>query len=81
MNNFAFNKTNYILLAIGMAIIILGFILMSGSGTEEGLFNPDIFSARRIKVAPLVSLAGFIFVMFAIMYRPGKRSQENEEKE
>ncbi len=81
MNNFAFNKTNYILLAIGMAIIILGFILMSGSGTEEGLFNPDIFSARRIKVAPLVSLAGFIFVMFAIMYRPGKGSQENEEKE
>lgn len=73
MNNFAFNKTNYILLAIGMAIIIAGLILMSGSGSEEGVFNPEIFSARRIKVAPLVSLAGFIFVMVAIMYNPNKK--------
>ena len=72
MSNFAFKKTNYVLLAIGMAIIILGFILMSGSGTEEGFFNPEIFSARRIRVAPLVSLAGFIFVMYAIMYNPNK---------
>jgi uncharacterized membrane protein len=80
MNNFAFNKTNYILLAIGMAIIILGFILMSGSSSEEGFFNADIFSARRIRVAPLVSLAGFIFVMVAIMYRPSKKTQDNEEK-
>lgn len=80
MNNFAFNKTNYILLAIGMAVIILGFILMSGSGSEEGFFNAEIFSARRIRVAPLVSLAGFIFVVFAIMYRPSKKTQDNVEK-
>lgn len=73
MNNFAFNKKNYILLAIGMAIIIIGLILMSGSGSEEGVFNADIFSARRIKVAPLVSLAGFIFVMVAIMYKDNKK--------
>ena len=55
MNNFAFDKKNFILLAIGMAIIIIGFILMSGSGSAEGVFNPDIFSARRIKVAPVRS--------------------------
>ncbi len=66
----AFSKTNYILLAIGMAIVIIGLILMSGEGSSEGVFNPDIFSARRIKVAPLVSLFGFVFIMFAIMYRP-----------
>lgn len=74
MNNFAFTKKNYILLAIGMAIIIIGLILMSGSGSEEGVFNPDIFSARRIKVAPAVTLAGFIFVMFAIMWRGKDKS-------
>ena len=53
-----------------MAIVIIGLILMSGEGSSEGVFNPDIFSARRIKVAPLVSLFGFVFIMFAIMYRP-----------
>ena len=66
----AFSKKNYILLAIGMAIVIIGLILMSGEGSSEGVFNPDIFSARRIEVAPLVSLFGFVFIMFAIMYRP-----------
>ncbi len=73
MNNFAFDKKNYILLAIGMAIIILGLILMSGDGSSEGVFNPDIFSVRRIKVAPLISLFGFIFVMFAILHKPGTK--------
>jgi hypothetical protein len=52
-----------------MAIVIVGFILMAGEGSHEGVFNADIFSARRIKVAPLVSLAGFIFIMVAIMYK------------
>ncbi len=79
MSNFAFTKKNYILLAIGMVIIILGFILMSGSGSEEGVFNPDIFSARRIRVAPLVSLAGFIFVMYAIMYNPNRKNKEEKK--
>lgn len=67
MNNLAFNKKNYILLAIGMAIIIAGFILMSGGGSTEEAFNPEIFSARRIKVAPAVCFAGFIFIIFGIM--------------
>lgn len=66
----AFSKKNYILLAVGMAIVILGLVLMSGEGSAEGVFNPDIFSVRRIKVAPLVSLFGFVFIMFAIMYKP-----------
>lgn len=69
MNNLAFNKKNYILLVIGMVIIIVGFILMSGSGSTEEAFNPEIFSVRRIKVAPAVCFVGFIFIMFGIMYR------------
>ena len=72
----AFSKKNYILLAIGMAVVIVGLVLMSGEGSAEGIFNPDIFSARRIKVAPLVSLFGFVFIMFAIMYNPKTSKQE-----
>ena len=72
----AFSKKNYILLAIGMAIVIIGLVLMSGKGSAEGVFNPEIFNARRIKVAPLVSLFGFVFIMFAIMYRPKASKQE-----
>ena len=73
--NFAFDKMNYILLAIGMAVGIVGFILMSGSGSSEEAFNPDIFSVRRIKVAPVVCFLGFAFVVYGIMHKP-----KNEEE-
>ena len=53
---FAFDKVNFILLAIGMAIVIIGFLLMTGPTSSETLFEPDIFSVRRIKVAPVVCL-------------------------
>lgn len=76
----AFSKKNYILLAIGMAIVIIGLVLMSGEGSAEGVFNPDIFSVRRIKVAPVVSLFGFIFIMFAIMYKPKTEEQDKDNK-
>lgn len=67
---FAFDKVNYILLAIGMAVVVVGFLLMSGSGSTENAYNPDIFSARRIKVAPLVCLAGFVSMIYAVVRRP-----------
>lgn len=68
--DFAFSKVNYILLAIGMAVVVLGFLLMSGSGSTETSYDPDIFSARRIKVAPLLCLAGFVSMIYAVVYRP-----------
>lgn len=68
--NFAFSKTNFILLAIGMIIVIIGFILMSGSGSTETTFNPDIFSVRRIKVAPVMCLFGFLFIIYGILRKP-----------
>jgi len=81
MDNFAFDKKNYLLLAIGMLIIIVGFILMSGPGSSGNTFNPDIFSARRIKVAPAVCLFGFVFIMYAIMHKPAdKRADKKEEQ-
>lgn len=81
MDNFAFDKKNYIMLAIGMLVVIIGFILMAGSGSNESAFNPDIFSATRIKVAPLVSLAGFVFIVFAILHRPSQREADEKNTE
>ena len=68
--DFAFDKVNYLLLAIGMAVVVVGFLLMSGSGSTELAYDPDIFSARRIKVAPLVCLAGFVSMIYAVVRRP-----------
>ncbi|MGN0283108.1 MAG: DUF3098 domain-containing protein [Prevotella sp.] len=68
--NFAFDRMNYILLAIGMAIVVIGFVLMSGSGSTEANYNPDIFSARRIKLAPAVCLFGFVSMIYAVIRRP-----------
>ena len=75
MNNFAFTKINYILLVIGLVIVILGFVLISGNGTTEEAFNPEIFSDMRIKVTPMVSLFGFIFVIVAILW-PSKNKKQ-----
>lgn len=75
---FAFDKTNFILLTIGMAVVIIGFLLMSGAGSTETQFNPDIFSARRIKVAPIVSFLGFVFMIYAVVRRPKDNALKGE---
>ena len=80
MNNkkvFAFGRTNFILLTIGMAIVILGFILMSGNGSNESEFDPTIFDARRIKVAPIVCLFGYLFMIVAIVLKPKDKQNVN----
>ena len=76
--NFAFDKINFILLAVGMAVVLLGLILMSGPGSTDTAFNPDIFSATRIKVAPAVCFIGFISIIYAVIRKP-KDTQEKEE--
>jgi hypothetical protein len=60
---------NFILLAISMVIVVIGFILMAGDGSTDQAFNPDIFSARRIKVAPLVCLFGFVSMIYAVVHK------------
>lgn len=67
---FAFDKVNYILLTVGMLVVIIGFLLMTGPSTTPDHFEPDIFSARRIKVAPLVCLIGFVSIIYAVMRKP-----------
>ncbi len=76
---FAFDKTNFILLVAGMVIIIIGFLLMSGPGSTETQFNPDIFSTRRIKVAPIVSFIGFVFMIYAVIRRPKRDNSSLKE--
>ena len=68
--NFAFDKTNFILLAIGMAIVVVGFLLMVGPNSTDTAFEPDIFSVRRIKVAPVVCLFGFVSMIYAVVRKP-----------
>ena len=72
-SKFAFGKTNYILLAVAAVAIVLGFVLMAGPGSTETHFEPDIFSWRRIKLAPTICFLGFIFMIVAIMYKPKER--------
>ena len=80
--DFAFGRMNYILLAVGMAVVIIGFLLMSGSGSSDTTYNPDIFSARRIKVAPVVCLIGFASMVFAVVRRPkGDSTTQTTKKE
>ena len=66
---FAFGKENYRILIIGVLIVVTGYLLMIGGGAEDpSTFNADeIFSTRRITVAPLTILLGFIVVLFGIM--------------
>lgn len=66
---FAFSKTNYVLLIIGLVMIALGFFLMLGPGTTETHFEEDIFSVRRISVAPVTSFLGYVFLIFSILYK------------
>ena len=64
---FAFDKGNFILLAIGMAVVIIGFLLMTGPSSSETAFEPDIFSVRRIKVEHAVWLFGFLWMIYAVL--------------
>ncbi len=80
-SNFAFGKTNFILLAIGLAVVVIGFILMSGGSTTAETYNPDIFDVRRIKVAPVVTFIGFVSIIVAIVYKDKSNNKEENRKE
>lgn len=69
MKDFAFGRMNFILLAVGMAIVIIGFILMGGDASTDEAYNPDIFSVRRTRIAPIVCLIGFVSMVYAVVYK------------
>jgi len=70
--DFAFGKTNYYFILIGVAIILLGFILMLGGRSQDpNVFNEnEIFSFRRVTLAPIIVIIGFVFEIYAIMKKP-----------
>lgn len=73
-----FSKVNYYLMGGCVALIVIGFLLMSGGGsTVENGFNPEIFSTRRIVVGPTIAFLGFLLMAFAIIYKP-KSKQESK---
>lgn len=80
MKKLLFDRRNYLLLAIALLLIAVGFILMSGGKSPDGVFfNPAIFSVRRIVVAPIVTLVGFLLVVVSIMLPPKKERKEQKQ--
>ncbi|MET1258842.1 DUF3098 domain-containing protein [Flagellimonas sp. DF-77] len=73
---FIFQKKNYVFLFIGLACIALGFILMSGGGSDDpNVFNPEIYSFRRIRLAPTLVLIGLGIQIYAILLDPNKKKK------
>ena len=71
---FIFGKKNYKFMLIGLACIALGFILMSGGGSDDpNVFDPSIFSWRRIRLAPTLVLIGFAIEIYAVLLNPNKK--------
>ncbi|MDD2245523.1 MULTISPECIES: DUF3098 domain-containing protein [Proteiniphilum] len=78
--NVALSKKNLIICGIAVLLIIIGFVLMTGPSTSfENGFESEIFSARRIKLAPVVCLAGFVLMIVGILY-PTKEYKSEKEK-
>lgn len=73
---FIFQKRNYLFLFIGLAFIALGFILMTGGGSDDpNVFNPDIYNFRRIRLAPTLVLIGLGIQVYAILLNPNKKKK------
>ena len=72
-----FGKQNYQLFIGGIVLIILGYLLMIGGGSEDpNVFNPAIFDTQRITIAPMVCLLGFVVIIVAVMWRPKTKPEE-----
>lgn len=77
---FALGRRNLLLIGVAFVVIILGFALMAGPGSTPEHYNPEIFSFRRIVLAPTVAFLGFVFMVFAILYKDPEK-KHNSEKE
>jgi hypothetical protein len=79
LNHFGFQKENYKILFVGIAINVLGYILMIGGGAEDpNTFNADeLFSPIRITVAPILIVAGYIIILYSIMKKPSQSEDTN----
>jgi hypothetical protein len=70
-NGFAVGKRNFLFIALGFLVVIIGFILMTGGGSADPTkFDPEMFNARRTAIAPVVVLIGYAFIGWAILKKP-----------
>ncbi|MFT5102423.1 MAG: hypothetical protein ACI86C_000062 [Candidatus Latescibacterota bacterium] len=71
---FTFERKNYVFMLIGVAFILIGFMVMMGGGSDDpNVFNPEIYSWRRIRLAPALILIGFGIEVYAILLNPNKK--------
>ncbi len=77
---FAFSRINFIMLAVAMAIVVIGMVLMAGDASTAEQFNPDVFSTLHIKVAPLVCLLGYVLMIIAILLPSKRENKEDKAK-
>lgn len=81
LKTYGFGKVNLWILLASIALIVLGYILMAGGKSADGVsFDPEVFSTKRIGVAPVVLTLGYIGILVAVLWR-GKRKDEKEETE
>ena len=74
---FVFERKNYIIMLIGLGLMALGYILMIGGGSDDpNVFNPAIFNAQRLTIAPLLILAGIGVELYAILHKPKDTKEE-----
>ena len=75
--NDIFSKPGLSIIMVACVLIVAGFFLMSGQGSTEQAFNPDIFSPQRIVIAPLLCLAGYILIIIGVLISPSRRSAQS----
>lgn len=76
-NNFALPKKNLLWIIVGFGVLVLGYILLIGGGSQDpSVFSPQIFSFRRMVLAPVVMIIGCAVIVYSIMHR-GKSNKEN----
>lgn len=78
--NLALGKINFIMLAVSMLVVVIGFILMAGDSSDVNHYDAEIFNAMHTKVAPVVTFLGFIGIIPSILYR-GKSSESVKSEE
>ncbi len=77
--SYPLTKINFILMAICLLLIIIGFWLMTGSANVGETFNKDLFETSRITTGPVIAFLGFVLMAFAIIYRKKDKNQDNQE--
>lgn len=76
-SGFVFEKENYLVMLAGIVLLVIGYLLMIGGGSSDpNVFSYELFSFRRITLAPILILLGFVVEIFAIMWNPSKKKEK-----